>query len=149
MYRNFFSKLTFTDARYARRVKAAREQAEEDGVDPDKAAAKVEPSAHEGVRVFIDKSVGYSGSKQRYRDQPLSGERALIANLEVRHPVTNEKVQQCSKCRDYFAGLNYFKINPEQKKKVTFIVFGYRSTILFDVCLTFARTRVVKHRFFL
>lgn len=94
MFRNFFSKIMFV-------------------VPP------VGPGAesHEGVRVYVDGSIGYGGNATRRREQPPNGERALIFNCEVRNPLTNQIVQQCDKCSDYFSSLGYFKQNPDQAHK--------------------------------
>lgn len=109
MFRNFFSTIVFATA------------------------PRAQHSAFEGVRVFVDRSIGYSGNATRYKDRPDAGERALIANCEVRLPETNEIVRQvrrrrsslapltalqCGKCADYFTKLNYFRQNPEHASRV-------------------------------
>ncbi len=92
MYRNFFSKFVFNVP-----VSATTGVCESDG-----------------VRLFIDGSIGYSGNATRAIDAPAEGGAALIFNCEVRNPMTNEIVEQCDKCFDYFSKLGYFKQNPHQ-----------------------------------
>lgn len=38
----------------------------------------------EGLNVYVDRAIGYSGNSVRFKDRPDVGERALLINIQVR-----------------------------------------------------------------
>jgi hypothetical protein len=74
----------------------------------------------EGVRVFIDSSVGYAGNAKLFKHLPDKGERALILNCKVFDPNRRE-LTQCDSCREYFDTRSYFKANPHIRGRIVLI----------------------------
>jgi hypothetical protein len=74
----------------------------------------------DGVRVFIDEHVGYSGNAKLFKQRPDSGERALLLSCKVLDPNRRE-LSQCDSCREYFDNRLYFKSNPHIKGRILLI----------------------------